>query len=344
MPPASSKMQTDVALKAGVSQATVSRVLSNKNGVNAKTRLRVLAAVEELGFRSNANARALVSGRTQTIGIAIRDLAYLSASCISSIISGIAEASDQLHYATLFCTSMPRSGKETEYLRIAKEGRIDGMIVVDQLAARKDLNLFRRMNIPLVLVDNMLEHDFPHVRMNYRRIVAQAVDYLISLGHRRIALVPERVANRLFMDEEMLAGYKDALARHGLPFMPELLPERDLNVWDLEDVRGQVERILVHKPTAFLCLVDVLTFPLYQILTARGLRIPQDVSLMGYSAAGIGSIGPNPFALIKIPGSELGMKACQLLMDVIEGMSSTREIILDAQLALGESCAAPPAS
>ena len=339
---------SQVAKEAGVSIATASLAMRGRGRISSETRDRVLGVVDSLGYRTNASARALVSGRTGTIGVAVRNLQYLAGSYASSIVSGVAQMSDDNGFRIAFARSRPEKHSVPEYVRLAGESCFDGIVVIDQAARASDLAKLSAMNMPVVLVDQFRGLGFPTVRVDYRGAARNAANYLIGLGHRRIGVIAS--PNNLFEFKEKLEGCCDAFKEHGIAYGRDLIrngPDEDnLFEWAKRLVK-QCES-LDDPPTAYLSLVGFCTGALCDALWSHGLRIPRDVSVVGFSC-----VVPNDsdgrkihldsefVSLSQAPGYELGIRAAQLLLDLSKGHRATSEVVLDAELVHGHSCAPP---
>ncbi|MDY6913128.1 MAG: LacI family DNA-binding transcriptional regulator [Planctomycetota bacterium] len=331
-----------MARKVGVSIATVSKAIGGKPDVSKETRKRVLKVAGELGFSPNASARALARGRTDVLGVTLRNMNYLSGPYIGSIVSGIAEISDQNGFGLLFAKTIANTGqKYSEYIQFAKEKRFDGVFIMDQRARESDIRLFSEMNVPAVLVDRKISGNaLPTVCVNYRKAVCEAVSYLIGLGHHRIALISPYF--KVYEYKEKLAGYKDALESHGLSLDKQLIPKSP-EILATDTLRQVVEMVedLPAPPTAYMCLSDALTLPLFDVLTSRGLRVPEDVSFIGFDVFGSVNNGVFSLSLINIPGHDLGVYACQLLLNLLKGKAAAKDVVLDATFEPRKTCASP---
>jgi len=183
-------LQEHVAKKAGVSRATVSRVFSGRGAINKNTKKKVLDIAKELGFTPNSFASALRSGKSNNIGVVIKEFEYITGAYFGAIVSGIAQLNDESNKGLMFATSFGNGKKEPEYIRIAKERRVDGLIVIDQSIREKELLKLSKTGVPIVLVDRKDSKGIlPAVCVDYRSAVRQAVSYLIELGHKRVAVL-----------------------------------------------------------------------------------------------------------------------------------------------------------
>ena len=332
----------DVAKKAGVSISTASLALRGMPKVSDKTRQKVWQAARDLSFAINASARTLASGRSDVLAVAVHELSYLGNPYIGGIIGGVAEVSDKNGFSLMFARSSHSGTEEPEYLRITREGRVDGTIFIDQDMSIRKLQEYANVNVPSVLVDRDIPgNKFPVIRIDYRKAVAEATSYLISLGHRRIAVVTPNV--KMFEYEQKFAGYKEALAECGLEYDCNLLKSGDEPTFGEQRLKAIVEDLtnMSEHPTAYLCLQDIRTMPLCEILRMHDFRIPEDISVVGFESGRVEDSGLFSIGVIKVPVREAGMRACQLLMDLFSGHTATKKVVLDAVFEPRNSCRPP---
>ena len=330
-------LQQDIARKAKVSQSTVSRVFCENKGIAGSTRKKVMRIARELGFRPNSFASALASGRSNNIGVAINKFEYMTNAYMGSIISGVAQLSDKNNKGLMFATSSHIGKKEPEYIRIARERRVDGLIIIDQLIKEQKLLKLSESGVPVVLIDNKDSRGvLPSVCVAYREIVREATSYLIGLGHRRIAvLMPD--LGHFYEYKEKMAGYKKALERHGLPFRQELV-SADL----IKNLPAMVDSLasLADRPTAYICFNDQFVALVIAILSIKGIKIPQQASVISFDASAE-SNPPYPIGIVKFPGHKVGAGAYGMLVDWIGGDRSTKHILINAFLENMTNCIAP---
>ena len=333
----------DVAKAAGVSVATVSMAMRNNLEIAQATRKKVLKTAKNLGYRPNASARALVSGRTDILGIVVKDLSYLAGPYMGAVVGGIAEVADNNGLGIMFARSNAvKDEGESEYLRMLKEGRIEGVIIIDQAIPESDLCGFSDVNVPAVLIDRKIPNArFPVVRIDYRKAVHRAVSFLVGLGHRRIAAVTP--GTKLFGLAEKVAGYKEALEENGLPFDPELLKSGDECGWGIEEFQMIINNLtkLQNPPTTYMSFVDVRTLSLCEALRSCGLSIPEDVSVIGFDCTGMQDSITYSTAVISVPGHDMGIRACQLLQDVLSSKPVPEDVVLEASFKSRLTCASP---
>ena len=307
------------------------------------TKLRIQKVAKELGYAPNFSARVLTMGRTNALGVAIRDLNYIAVPYIGSVVSGIAEISDECNFNLSFVRTVPSGNDdESEYIRFARERRFDGMIIIDQIAKESEIRLLCKMGMPVVTVDRKISRsNIPIVRINYRKATKDATSRLIQLGHRRIAALAPTLD--LFDMKERMQGYTEALSEHGLAFDENLIRIDERSDAIVDWARSNLEQLeaLPSPPTAYLSFQDTRTSLICDILRHLGLRIPQDISVIGFETTNMQCPSSYSISVVKTPGFELGVRACQLLLDVLKNRSATKDVVLEAEFDARDSCAVP---
>jgi LacI family transcriptional regulator len=332
----------DVAEQAGVSLATASKAIRGKPEIAAETRQEVLRIAAALGYKPNASARALVLGRSDTLAVAIREIYYITSPYIGAVVGGVIDVADSKNMRLLFTRTGHSIGNESEFIHISKEGRHDGMVIIDQAVSEAELKELFNLKVPAVLVDRKIAGDlFPVVRVDYRKAVQQATSYLIELGHRRIGVItPSTVLYEL---KEKVAGFVLAFEEHKMKFDQNLMRSGEGKEWNLDQLGRDVNELLnlPEPPTAILCLQDIRTMPLCHIIWMRGLRIPDDISVIGFDSSDPNVTGTYGIAVIRVPGFEIGVQSCRLLLNLISKKAAPKEVVLDAPFDPSGSCAPP---
>ena len=332
----------DVAKKAGVSISTASLAVRGQKRVSPQTREKVRKAARELGFFVNASARSLASGRSDNIGVAIHDLRYLSSPYFGGVISGIAQVSDRMNLGLMFARSGGTLAEQKEYFRITMEGRVDGMVIVDQDLPKSRLREYAKLNVPAVLVDRLFPgNNFCVALVDYREAVYEATSHLYSLGHRRIAVITPNV--KMYEYTEKLAGYRQFLLDEGLGFDSDLVKSGDESVVGEERLKAIIQELTSMKepPTAYLCFQDIRTFPLHEALRMQNLRVPEVVSRVGFESCKVEDSGLFRIGVIKVPEEDRGMRACEWRVGLLNNNVSTRKVILKATFEPRATCGFP---
>jgi len=323
---------SDVSEQTGLSISTVSKALHGSPLVAVETRERVEQAAQKLRYRRNALASGLVSGRTNTIGVGMYDMSYLAFPYFGAIVSGISEGTRRTGMGLMFASSRPEGSSEAECVRIVREGRLDAMIIIDQVVTEMEPEALFGMGLELVLIDQPLsDKGFPVVRTDYKSATHQAISHLSQMGHKHIALMVD--ATHIYSTANIVAGYRQVMAELGLP---ELMPGQHGLSEAWTNSRSKITKVLdelengPNSPTAFLCAGDWITLVLPEILRMRGRRIPEEASVVGVSSAETRLAEMLPIGLIRVPAYEMGMQACKLLLNNLKGRTATQEVVLAA--------------
>ena len=275
----------DIALQTNVSVTTVSQALRGRGRISQKTRERVLVATKELGFYPNIAARSLATGRSDVLGIVIRDIQYLNTPYVAGIVSGIADVCDDNEMSIIFARSSYRKYEEPEYLRFAREKRVAGAIIIDQGADVEDLKKLERMAVPVVLIDRKSPRlKYPVVRINYTDAVKRAVSHLVDLGHWHMGMISGDPIR--FDYEEKLRGFYQALSeRHLLPDENHIGrygkgADDNMLAW-LENFLGRMLQT-DNRPTAVLCFIDNIVPVVCDLIREFGYEIPGDITVVSF--------------------------------------------------------------
>lgn len=325
---------SDVARVAGVSTATVSRALSSPERVSPETLALVQDAVTKTGYRLNMAARNLRRQRTGGIVALVPNLAN---PFFSQILSGIASVLGPAGYNLLVTDT--ETAQIEGLLAYAEPSRADGLIVLDGRLPAEGL----RDRVPMVLACEWikgLEH-VPRVKIDNRAAAALAIAHLLSLGHRRIGYVAGPFENVLA--EARFAGTRDALEAQGRPFDPNAYYQGNFT---LDSGRDAAEVWLSQpvetRPTALFIASDEMACGFIGEVQRRGISVPHDLSVVGIDDIELVSHVSPPLTTIRQPRSEIGRKAAERLLAILEGNEpedAPRDLILPVELVLRESTA-----
>ena len=326
----------DVADEAGISYATVSRVINNKDHVSPEKRERVLRAMAQLGYVANMQARSLAGGESRVVGLLVD---YLSSSYMDEIIRGIDEALDAENYDLMLYTTHRRKTKESAYVTKLTRRLADGLLLILPRNASAYLDTLRQRQFPHVLVDYLSDkQNAPSVSTTNFRGAYDAMSFLLSLGHQRIGFITGTMEFGCARDR--LDGYRTALTDHGLPVDPQLICEG--NFMQPQGYEG-AQRLLSldERPTAIFASNDMMAFGVMEAARERGLRLPEDLSIVGFD-----DIPQSPYVhpaltTVRQPLEEMGRSAARLLLKYIAHPSAEIERIeLPTRLVIRESCQA----
>lgn len=311
----------DVARAAGVSKSTVSNVIRETGSISAETRSRVRAAIEQVGYRPNAVARSLVRQRTTTVGIVVGDLANLFYSELAKLVERHTSAAG---YAAMICNT--DGHPESERLRVGSllEQRVAGIVMLQFSGDGEVLDEVRRRGVPLVVVSGW-EPASDWVAVDDAAGVELGVRHLLELGHRRIAYLSSELVEPS-ADAARMTGYRRALSGHGIEPDPALTLRWEHPAYLRDDaaLRAGVARLLAsdEPPTAFSVSNDLVAVDLLETLEGLGLRVPEDVSVVGFDDIAIAGLARVSLTTIAHPRERLAEVGTRILIERIEGDES----------------------
>jgi DNA-binding LacI/PurR family transcriptional regulator len=331
----------DVAALAGVSRTTVSFVLNDRPGtsISQATRERVLAAAAELGYQPHASARGLAAGRTHTLGFVLRQTTEQVAedALLAETLRGLSAAARVERYRVLV---EPRAPSEGAYGDLVRSHRTDGLVVSGPRRDDHELEALVRAGAPIVIQGAHPTVDAPSVDVDNVLGAKVAVEHLIGLGHRDIGCIIH--APMVYTAAtERLEGYRAALAGAGLPYRPELVVEA---AFDAASGRLAMSRLhAAGAATAVFVASDVVAFGAIAAIREAGLRVPTDISIIGYDDIPLSAFFDPPLTTLHLPAFDLGRTAGAALLDRIHGRPVNRRTVLATELIVRSSTAPPRA-
>ncbi len=328
----------DVAREAGTSVATVSRVLNDSGPVHAATRERVREIARRLRYSPSGAARSLSTQKTHTIGVL---LPALYGEFFSEVIRGIDQMAHRRGYHLLVSSSHADRDELEAALR-AMHGRVDGLLVMTPDIDAETLTAILPPRLPLVLINTSLdEGSFASVAVDNFGGVYGMVRHLLELGHRRIAIIQGTRGNH--DAQHRLRGYRAALSEAGIPPDPALEIEGNFT-----EAAGHaaVRRVLAlePRPTAIFASNDAMAIGALSALREAGLRVPRDLSVVGFDDIPIARYMDPPLTSVHVGISELGGRATERLLEVMEktGKREPLREVFHTTLVVRESCGPPP--
>jgi DNA-binding LacI/PurR family transcriptional regulator len=304
-----------VAVEAGVSIATVSRLLNKPDTVGVETADRIHRAIEALGFRPNFTGRSLRAGRSRTVGVVVPTL---SNTVFAQCLQGVELAARRLDYSVMFTATEYRQQDETAAVELLLAHRVDGVILtVANADASATLDVLDRERIPYVLAYNRPQQaGRASVSVDNRAAAFDAVSHLIRLGHARIQMLagPFQASDRAAQRYE---GYLQAMRGHGLtPLAPIEIPGHTYISLCADYLQAFDDPL--QRPSALFCSNDLLALSAMRDLRARGLRVPDDVSVMGFDGIPLGELMHPTLASAVQPSERIGELALRMLVAAIE--------------------------
>jgi LacI family transcriptional regulator len=325
----------DVARRAGVSVATVSRVLNDSASVTPATRERVLEAVAELGYRRNAVARSLRTDATATIGLVIGDILNPFFTELARAVEDEARARG---YSVVIGNADERPDRQDHYVRTLLEQRVDGLLLCPTAEITPLVRDTVRDGLPLVFLDRTLPGlDVPTVRADGAEAIAALVRHLRDLGHRRIAFISGPAL--LSTGRERTDAFVAAMEGCGLPVRGGHLEAGDFQA---ASGRAGTARLLdlPEPPEVIVAGDNLMALGALDEIRARGLRIPRDVALACYDDLPWFTHLDPPVTAIAQPVQELGRRAVRVLAERIEDRP-VESVVLSSRLVVRRSCGEP---
>ncbi|GHC83862.1 LacI family DNA-binding transcriptional regulator [Streptomyces flavofungini] len=327
-----------IAHAAGVSVGTVSNVLNRPDSVSPHTRARVQAEIDRLGYVRSESARQLRVGHSRMAGLLVLDMGN---PFFVDIARGAGRVARAAGLGVMLCDSEQDPAEEADYLALFAEQRVRGVLLTPADATGRTVEAFRRHRIPFVLVDRVAEGTSEcSVSVDDVTGGALAVRHLLDAGHRSLAYVSGPPGLQQVSDRR--TGALQALTEAGLP--PEALRELPTERLDVAAGRDAGARLpgLANRPTAVFCANDLLALCVLQSLYATGVRVPDDLAIVGYDDIEFAAAAAVPLTSVRQPAVTMGRMAADLLLDEIDSDPESpthehRTIVLDPELVVRRS-------
>lgn len=322
----------DIARVLDLSPATVSRGLKDHPAINLKTRKRITDMAKEMGYRSNNFASNLRKQSTNTIGIIVHEL---NSQFISSVLAGIEKVTVEAGYDLIIGHSSETYRKEAANAHNLFHKRVDGLIA--SLAFdTKDLDHFEpfmQKGIPMVFFDRVEEHPYgTRVIIDNKMAGYEATEHLAQQGCKRIAHITANLTRNVYAGR--LAGYQQALAEYGLVYDPALVLVNDLG--EEAAIRSAQQVLKMDpRPDGVFITNDFCAAIFQQMLKEAGVRVPQDIAIVGFNNDVISKLIDPKLTTINYPGEEMGERAARSLIDQLSGVSSPHQpetIVIKSEL------------
>lgn len=310
----------DVAEKAGVSISTVSRVINNTGRISDKTRKKVLEVIEALEYQPSLVATALTGKRTGTIGLIIPDVAN---PFFAEIARRIEDQCREIGFSLLICNTENNPDTEEMYLDLLNQKSVDGIIIGTISRNPYVIEEYLQEKLPVARI----AYDQPDWRIDavlvdYFLGGHQAVSHLVQLGHKKLAIM---MGNRSHAGNKLCyEAFRQIIAENRLALREEWLIETDST---MEDGRQKALEILSSsdRPTAIFASCDSLAIGVYQAAKTIGLRIPEDLSVVGFNNTILAAVVDPPLTSIAQPIQEMGRQVVELLMREMEGEKAVKQ-------------------
>lgn len=301
-----------IARKAGVSISTVSRVMNGSKPVSPDLQKRVFDAVKQMDYKPNSIARSLILNKTNLIGVVVPDV---SNSFHAQLLSGIEGYAAQKEYGVIICNVYRNWDKQQKYFNLMQERHVDGIILLHDNPLEEIAAFHKTSSTPLLFASVPVEGiSIPFVGIDEVKAAYDAVSFLISKGHREIGLI---FGECYALGKLRSEGYCKALSDHGISIRDEFMVHRPSSV----DYGYQaMEQLLSlgEYPSAVFCVSDEMAIGALDCVLDRGLKVPEDISLIGFDDIDLSQVVRPKLTTIHQPIHEIGREAARLIIDIIE--------------------------
>lgn len=330
---------TDVAKLAGVSRTTVSMILNNSTAGSfpEETRERVLEAATRLGYSPNSAARMLVRGDTETIGLVISDPdLMLVDGFVPQLLVGVSQAAGEAGYRVLLEALDPE--RPSGYPDLVAGRRIDGLVVLNPRIRDAGIQKLIEREYPVVLLGSTGHPREYAVNFSNSKPVRALIEHLVGLGHRRIAHIALSCRGDVATNARLTA-YRRALTENGLEFDETLVVHA---AFSAESGRRAMEELLERRvdATAVFAGNDTLALGAVAALSERGLRVPDDMAVVGFDDLPFAAHTVPPLTTVRNPGVEQGRLAAEKLIHLMRREETERRTVVDTQVVIRRSCGA----
>jgi len=328
----------DVATRAGVSTATVSRCLNSPGQVQQGTRDRVLAAVQDLGYSPNFGARALAARRTKTIGAIIPTMEN---AIFARAIQAFQEELHKSGVTLLVSSSSYRQDVEEDQIRTLVARGADGLLLIGHDRSPAIYQFLANRGVP-VLICWAYDPSVARLSIGFdnRRAMAGLAAEVLALGHRNIGIISAEFEGN-DRARARVSGVQDAMRAQGLdPTTVDLIE----TPYSIENGANALREMMQNspRPTAVICGNDVLAVGAVQMARALGLAVPGDVSITGFDDIELARVVDPPLTTVHVPHRDMGRQAARLLVDMVAGHPARDSVLLETNLCLRGTLGPPP--
>jgi DNA-binding LacI/PurR family transcriptional regulator len=328
----------DIARVADVSHSTVSRALTDSPLVSADTKARIQRLAHDMGYSPDAQARSLVVGRTQTVGLVVTTI---TDPFIGAVVQTIENTASDHGYTVILSSSNAEPDREIATVEMLRSKRVDGVIVTSSRVGALYQDHLDRLGVPVVLLNSHSAQSGPYtfsITVNNRHGACLATEHLIRSGHRRIAYITGPADHS--DDQERLAGYRQALAEARIAFDPALVVPGTGRTGGGERALPKLSA-LDEPPSAIFCYNDMTAIGLLRAARWAGLSIPRDLAVVGFDDIPFASYVYPSLTTVAQPKAEMGRQAMQMVLDLIEAEAPTdlavSNVVVEGKLVVRES-------
>ncbi|WP_035571543.1 LacI family DNA-binding transcriptional regulator [Halonatronum saccharophilum] len=326
-----------IAEIAGVSKSTVSRVINDKAGVGDKTRKKVLEIIKDLNYQPNSFARGLANNKTKTIGLVVSDI---TDPFFSGFIKGVEAKAMEDNYNIMLANSHWVVEEELKCVKMFQEGRVDGVLIISGARDGLDvyLNDLSAKNTPVLLIDRKTDNgSIPKINVDNFSGAYMGVKYLLDLGHKKVACIKGDDVASSGASVDRVLGYKKALNDFGIN--NEIIVP---GYFEVEDAYKATHNLLEEQKdiTAIFYLSDMMAIGGLKAIRERGLKVPDDISVLGCDDIELASLINPPLTTLRQPRYEMGYKGMGALISILEETNKRinhKDISFNMELVIRES-------
>ncbi|GGE19881.1 catabolite control protein A [Marinithermofilum abyssi] len=322
----------DVAREAGVSMATVSRVVNGNPNVKPVTRKKVLETIRRLGYRPNAVARGLASKKTTTVGVVIPDI---SSAFYAELTRGIEDIANMYHYNIILCNSDLKKNKELQLIDALLEKQVDGLLFMGGEVTEEHREVFAGASVPVVLAATH-DEERPYVTIDQVKAAKDATSILIKEGNQRIGLIGGPLTDAI-MGQPRYQGYREALEESGIGFEEELVRLGNYRYQSGLDAMQEL-LALPEPPTAVFAVNDEMAVGAIHAVQDAGKKVPEDVSVIGFDNIPLASQVRPRLSTVAVPMYDIGAVAMRLLTKYMNDETiEDNQVVLEYRIELADS-------
>jgi LacI family transcriptional regulator len=326
----------DIARKSGVSRSTVSRVINNHPNVSKKVRDHVQEVINQTGYQPHAAARALVSKRSWTCGLLLPRTvnSFFTDPYYPSLIQGIAQACTKQNYTFSLFLMGDKEDEKKMFQRISRRGFMDGILFQSDQMGDSLIDKLIQSEIPLVVLGRPVHNGkISYVDINNIESVESAVDYLASIGCKRIGTITGPLNTTVGIDRKK--GYENSIKKHGF-----LIDELLITGGNFTEESGYIgmKNLLPANPDAIFAASDQMALGAVRAIKEKGLKIPNDISIIGFDDFPLPIPTDPSLTTVRQPIRDFGKEALNMLIDIVEnGLEPARHVILKSELIIRNS-------
>ncbi|MBQ6401115.1 MAG: LacI family DNA-binding transcriptional regulator [Firmicutes bacterium] len=324
-----------IAKAAGVSVATVSRVLNHPETVAPATREKIQKIIEEEEYTPNWFAQGLNFNRTKTTGVIVP---HMMTPMYMELVSGIEEVARPKGYITFLCNVERDPKMEKEYVEQLMTRKVDGIILMSSALEEKYITMIQKEKIPVVLIgESIAANRFNSVNVDCRASAVEMVAHLVEVGHRTIALLKGHDPHH--ETEEMSLGYQNVLRANGIPVDRKWIMDVENTIEG--GYIGMKRMLAAGAPDAIFCTSDEIAYGAMEALKDSGMSIPEDVAVAGFGNNRMSNLIEPKLTTVELPYRKMGIYGARILFDLIEGETDSRDprhILLQSRLRIRRSC------